>query len=283
MGASTLMLVAGVAASGVDVERLFVYVYAMDYRLAARHEEAITAALGPSGRMIGNSKTTYRDTHLDHLPVFNANVCLGSSKVWHGDVDLTIDEEALLDLASRSGEVVSVLYESDGRFRYEDHPLIAEAVYSAAPSGHSLVDSTWAERRADGRLYHRTQPRPPRWRRPTRPRLWRFWSVSAECQRSSAPEGTQTLRLVRIGEHTAPHKSPLFMLGLHTWSRDARGAWVEWTWNPSSHRAWAPQLRGRLKLHGYRVRPYVGVRVASGLAYEVRAGFVVGASDLIWG
>jgi hypothetical protein len=49
-----------------------------------------------------------------------------------------------------------VLYESDGRFRYEDHPLIAEAVYSAAPSGHSLVDSTWAERRADGRLYHRS-------------------------------------------------------------------------------------------------------------------------------
>jgi hypothetical protein len=38
-----------------------------------------------------------------------------------------------------------------------------------------------------------------------------------------------------------------------------------------------------LKLHGYRVRPYVGVRVAPGLAYEVRAGFVVGASDLIWG
>ncbi|HEX5249927.1 MAG TPA: hypothetical protein VFW14_09705, partial [Gaiellales bacterium] len=59
-----LMLVAGVAASGVDVERLFVYVYAMDYRLAVRHEEAITAALGPSGRMIAREEPRQKGEQL---------------------------------------------------------------------------------------------------------------------------------------------------------------------------------------------------------------------------
>jgi hypothetical protein len=182
----------------------------MNCRLAARHEKAILTTLGPTGRMIDDSKTAYRDTHPDHLPVFNANVCLGSSKIWHGDLDLTIDEEALLDLASRSEEVVSVLYESDGRFRYEDHPLVAEAVYSAAPSGHSLVDSAWAERRPDGRLYLRSHPRPPRWRRPARPRFWRFWEVSAECERTSSLEGDADLALPpsRPAEHIAAGAGP---------------------------------------------------------------------------
>ena len=255
----------------------------MNYELAARHEEAILTTLGPAGRMIGDSKTAYRDTHPDHLPVFNANVCLGTSKIWHGDLDLTIDEEALFDLASRSEEVVSVLYESDGRFRYEEHPLIAEAVYSAAPSGHSLVDSAWAERRADGRLYLRSRPRPPRWRRPARPRLWRFWEVSAECERASNPDGTQTSRLLRIGGHNTPRQAPVLVLGLHTWSRDARGAWVEWAWHPSGHKAWAPQLSGRLKWHRRCVRPYCGVRVVPGVAHEVRVGLIVGPVDLTWG
>ena len=134
----------------------------MDHKLAAKHHDAIIETLGWPGRMIRDSKTTYRDEHPDHPPVFNANVCLGTDKVWWGDLDLTIDEEPLLDLASRTGQTVSVLYETDGRFRFEDHPLIAEAVYSAAPSGHTLVDSALAERRDDGRLYARSHPRAPR-------------------------------------------------------------------------------------------------------------------------
>jgi len=255
----------------------------MNYRLAARHEKAILTTLGPTGRMIDDSKTAYRDTHPDHLPVFNANVCLGSSKIWHGDLDLTIDEEALLDLASRSEEVVSVLYESDGRFRYEEHPLIAEAVYSAAPSGHSLVDSAWAERRPDGRLYLRSHPRPPRWRRPARPRFWRFWEVSAECERTSSLEGMQTSRFLRLGQQNTSRQAPVLVLGLHSWSRDAHGVWVEVTWRPSGHRGWAPPVSCRAKLHGYRVRPYCGVRFVPGVAHEVRVGLVVGPVDLIWG
>ena len=145
----------------------------VDHELATRHEAAILVTLGPPGRMIGPSKTGYRDECPDHLPIFNANVCLGVGKVWWGGLDLTVNEQALADLASATEEIVSVLYEHDGRFRHEQRPLITEAVYSAAPSGHNLVDPDVAERRADGRLYARAQPRPPRWRRPARPRLWR--------------------------------------------------------------------------------------------------------------
>jgi hypothetical protein len=128
----------------------------MDYALAAKHNEAILATLGPPGRMIGASKTAYRNHHPDHLTIFNANVCLAHAKVWWGDLDLTLDESRVLDLASQAGETLTVLYESDGRFEHEDVPLIAEAVYSAAPSGHTMVDSTIGERGGDGRLYVRT-------------------------------------------------------------------------------------------------------------------------------
>jgi hypothetical protein len=91
-----------------------------------------------------------------HLTVFNANVCVGHAKVWWGDLNLTLDESRLLDLASQAGETITVLYEADGRFEHEDAPLIAEAVYSATPSGHTLVDSTIGERRDDGRLHVRS-------------------------------------------------------------------------------------------------------------------------------
>lgn len=253
----------------------------MNYRLARLHEGAIEEALGPSGRMISSSKGTYRDEHPDHLLIFNANVCLGSGKVWWGDLDLTIDEPALLDLASSTGEIVSVLYETDGRLRYEDHPLVAEAVYSAAPSGHSLVDSALAERRADGRLCLRAYPRPSRWRRPGRPRLWRFWEVSASCERSSDPNEAQTSRFLRVGRQGAVEHTPLLVLGVHTWSRGARGAWVEWTWHPGSHRAWAPHLSGLAKWRRGQVRPYVSARLAPGVAHEFRAGFIAGPGDAL--
>jgi hypothetical protein len=267
----------------VDIERLSSYVYAMDIRLAITHEQAILATLGPPGRMLSGSKTGYYAEHPDHLPVFNANVCLGSSKVWHGDLDLTLDEEALLDLASQTEQIVSVLYETDGRFKHEDHPLIAEAVYSAAPSGHSLVDSVMAERRPDGRLYTRVRRRPPHWRRPARPRLWRFWKLNTEREQTANRNGTQTSRYLRIGGRSTTHQAPLLVLSVHTWSREARGAWVECTWHSSGHRAWAPPISGRAKWHRGGLRPYVGWRVAPGLAHDVCAGVIVGPTDFIWG
>lgn len=229
--------------------------------------------------MISGSKTGYRDRHPDHLPVFNANVCLGASKIWHGDLDLTLDEPTLLELAARTGQITSVLYESDGRFQHEDQPLVAGAVFSAAPTGHTSFDSVQAERRPDGRLYVRLRPRPPRWHWPTRPRLWRFWRLSAQTELSRNPDGTQTSRFLRVGRRGPRQRTPLLVLGLHTWSREARGAWVEWVWYPTGHRAWAPSISGRAKWHHGTIRPYASVRVAPGVAHEVRFGITIGRID----
>jgi hypothetical protein len=262
---------------------VFGYVYRMDEQLAIRHAVAILATLGPPGRMLSGSKTGYRDQHPEHLPVFNANVCIAAGKVWWGDLDLTVDEAALLDLSSQTGEVVSVLYESDGRFRHEEAPLIGEAVFSAAPTGHTRFDPIQAERRSDGHVYVRPRPQPRRWRRPARPRMWRVWHVDVRREESRDPDGVQTSRLLRIGHHDRIQRSPLFVLGLHTWSREARGAWLEWTWYPSGHRSWAPPISGRAKWHARRVRPYVGIRVAPGLAHEIRLGVSIGPVDLVWG
>ena len=44
--------------------------------------------------------------------------------MWHGDLDLTVDEDALVALAERIGDTIFVLYESDGRFDREDDPLL---------------------------------------------------------------------------------------------------------------------------------------------------------------
>ena len=98
------------------------------------------ATLGPPNRLISPSKTRYRKANPDHAAVFNANVCIVAGKLWHGDFDLTLDEAQLIDLAAKAGEVVYLLYESDGRFEHEAAPLLDEAVYSAAPTGHTRFD-----------------------------------------------------------------------------------------------------------------------------------------------
>lgn len=215
--------------------------------------------------------------------MFNANVCFGSSKVWHGDLDLTLDEAMLVELAAGTGQITSVLYESDGRFGHEDDPRIEEAVFSAAPTGHTMFDPVRAERRPDGRLYVRPRPRPPRWHWPARPRLWRFWKISTETERSHNVDGTQVSRFVRVGRRGSFHRTPLLVLGLHSWSREARGVWVEYIWYPSGHRGWTPSISGRVKWRRGRIRPYASLRVAPGFAHELRLGVITGPVDFVWG
>jgi hypothetical protein len=255
----------------------------MDHELAARYEQAITRSVGPAGRIISGSKSGYRDRYPDHLPVFNANVCLGSSKVWHGDLDLTLDEPKLLELAAHTGQITYVLYEHDGRFRHEDHPLINDAVYSAVPSGHTMFDPRQAERRVDGQLYARPYPRPPRWRVPARPQLWRFWKISTETERPRTKDGTQTSRFLRIGRTGTPQRAPLLVLALHTWRREARGYCVEWTWYPTSHHSWAPGISGRAKWRHGKIRPYASVGLSPGIAHTLRAGINIGPIDFLLG
>ena len=72
-------------------------------------------------RMIGFSKSFYRQEHPDHVVIFNANVFTESSgKVWWGDLDLTLDGDTLSSIAKEIGESLYVLYESDGRFENEN-------------------------------------------------------------------------------------------------------------------------------------------------------------------
>jgi len=86
------------------------------------------------GRMISWSKSGYRSKHPDNNVVFNANiVTLENGKVWHGDLDVTVDEENLQKVANILGKNLYILSEMDCRFNTEKEPargLIKKAVYT---------------------------------------------------------------------------------------------------------------------------------------------------------
>ena len=87
-----------------------------------------------NGRMIGGSKSGYRNMHPDELIVFNANILMpGYGKVWYGDLNLTEDYLVLKEIAQNLNTELYVLWESDGRFGEENKPLTAlldKAVWS---------------------------------------------------------------------------------------------------------------------------------------------------------
>ena len=96
--------------------------------------EQKAAVLGHPGRMISGSKSGYRNRFPDNRPVFNANVCVESGKIWYGDLDLTLDGEKLQQLADELGEKVYVLYEMDARFENEESPLLGQAIETYEPN-----------------------------------------------------------------------------------------------------------------------------------------------------
>ncbi|MGH3429561.1 MAG: hypothetical protein ACRDQZ_18670, partial [Mycobacteriales bacterium] len=150
-------------------------------------------------------------------------------------------------------------------------------------TGHTRLDCPRLERRADGRVYERQHPRPPRWRRPGRPRLWRFWDVQRDHECDGGNLGERHSYIIYIGRRGREQRSPLLVLAVHHLAHQAHGGWLEVTWFPSAHRAWAPSLAPRLKYHGARVRPFIGVRLAPGVSHRVTVGFVIGPDDPIWG
>lgn len=119
---------------------------------------AVNETLGSPGRMVGLSKPHYDARHPDHVTVFNANICLDHGKVWWGDLDLTLDEPRLVELAARIGETVHVLHERDGRFEHEHKPLLGHAVYSVTPDGRTRYQHDQLERAPDGTLRRRSTP-----------------------------------------------------------------------------------------------------------------------------
>ena len=93
----------------------------------------LSDTLGINGRMLSGSKSGYRDRFPDHIAVFNANVVVKLDgefeKIWYGDVDITLDENALKSVALDADCELYVLREMDGRFEFEDVPKIDKYVF----------------------------------------------------------------------------------------------------------------------------------------------------------
>lgn len=96
--------------------------------------KVLSETLGLNGRMLSGSKSTYYNMYPDHITVFNANIVVKLDtgefeKIWYGDVDITLDENALKSVALDAGCELYVLYEMDGRFEFEDSPRIDNYVF----------------------------------------------------------------------------------------------------------------------------------------------------------
>ena len=103
-----------------------------------------------NGRMIGGSKSGYRNMHPDDLIIFNANVLMpGYGKVWYGDLNLTEDYLVLKEIAQNLNTELYVLWESDGRFGEEDKSLdelLNKAVWNTTEDKPS---SEWYKKKMD--------------------------------------------------------------------------------------------------------------------------------------
>lgn len=68
------------------------------------------------GRMIAPSKSNYVMNHPDHTVVFNANVFTPTGgRIWYGDLDITVDGDALKAMAVQQDEELYVFRESAGQ------------------------------------------------------------------------------------------------------------------------------------------------------------------------
>jgi hypothetical protein len=231
--------------------------------------------LGYPDRMISSSKTGYRDAHPDHAAIFNANVCLLDGKIWHGDLDLTLDEPRLLALAERLGRGLFVLYESDGRFEHEEKPLLNQAVYRCFPGGASIFDDGLFTRDDAGTL-RRLPPPPPSpphlvepydWNGSRRWRLLRFWKLHAVTNRDDAPHARLN-RLVYVGKRGG-RRSPLLIFGFFRSRGEQQAISFEITWYPSSRphmSAPSPRLERSLQIRGIEIR--VGILRWPGYMHE---------------
>lgn len=108
--------------------------------------------LGYPGDMISASKSGYGDMYPKHVAVFNSNVVTAKGKVWYGDLDITLREDKLLELAQKSGETIYVLYEMDARFENEEKPLLENAVYAVTPEGKHSFRARIKRSTAKGKL-----------------------------------------------------------------------------------------------------------------------------------
>lgn len=114
--------------------------------------EKCLGIMGHEGRMISGSKSGYRRSRPRNVAVFNANICTSAhGKIWHGDIDLTLDEPLLRALAAALGEEVYLLYEMDARFDTENNPAINRYLYRT-DGGRGVVGGNIAQYVERGRI-----------------------------------------------------------------------------------------------------------------------------------
>jgi hypothetical protein len=95
--------------------------------------------LGAPGRLLAPSKTEYRALFPTNVFLPNGNLFTETAKIWFGDLDLTLDEEAVVEIARRARKTVYVLHEHDGRVAgRERNPDLHAAVLVAR--GHGTVE-----------------------------------------------------------------------------------------------------------------------------------------------
>ena len=108
--------------------------------------EVAAAVLGPVGRLIVMSKSAYLRRHPGRVVVFNAGICLADGvEIWAGDLDLTIDETRIAELARRLGARVYVLIESD-RAWLRGESQRSNAICVAEADGRIALGLRWAVR-----------------------------------------------------------------------------------------------------------------------------------------
>jgi len=113
--------------------------------------EVAAAVLGPVGRLIAMSKFAYL-RHSGRVVVFNAGICLADGvEIWAGDLDLTIDETRIAELARRLGARVYVLIESD-RAWLRGESQRSNAICVAEADGRIALGLRWAVRGPAGTL-----------------------------------------------------------------------------------------------------------------------------------
>lgn len=251
----------------------------MNDDLAEQHAEAIEETLGYSGRMISLSKSGYEQCFPERAPIFNANVCLAAGKIWHGDLDLTLDEPKLVELARRVGETVFVLYEHDARFENEDEPLLEKEVYSVTASGHTRFQFRYLERRDDGTVGQRPREpdRRPRWRWRVllhRPRLLRFWHLEWKPRRDWPRQTASGVLYVGARDEG---RTPLLVIAFEHRERE-RLRVFELTWYPARSgpdrpSAPRPLIDARPRVRFGRLHVWLRILVWPGFTYELILGW----------
>lgn len=116
------------------------------------------AWLGRSGRILAGSKSGYHRDHPDHFAIFNAGICVERGGhpelLWEGDLDLTLDEQHLVDFAKAHRESLFVVVEGDrpDAFHGSRGEVLGRAEVVIDPDGEVSFNERRVRRDSEGRL-----------------------------------------------------------------------------------------------------------------------------------